>query len=295
MRNHAKRNAGRCLSRLRTFMLAAAMLPAVHTWAAQAEPEIHDETETMRIAAAVPLMLPASDPFRQGFVRIINESEESGTVRILAFDDGGTAANPIDIQLEAMEATHFNSYDLENGNSRKGINAGIGIPQQGHWRLDIESALPVRVLSYVRTNDRFLTAMHDKLPRDAQGRIVAHTFNPGSNPIQVSKLRLVNTGANAEEISMRGFDDDGIPSRGYGAHLDNPNLTLTLAAGEARTLSASDLENGAQGLTGYLGDGGGKWRLFITAGQAVVGVSLLEAASGHLTNLSTMGVATEGQ
>ena len=37
------------------------------------------------------------------------------------------------------------------------------------------------------------------------------------------------------------------------------------------------------------GDGAGKWRLFITAGQSVVGVSLLESASGHLTNLSTMG------
>ena len=56
-----------------------------------------------------------------------------------------------------------------------------------------------------------------------------------------------------------------------------------------------DLENGAQGLTGRLGDGAGKWRLFITAGQAVEGMSLLEAVSGHLTNLSTSGVAAEGQ
>ena len=232
------------------------------------------------LAAAVPLMVSASDSMRQGFVRVINESDESGSVRILAFDDGGTAAKPIEIQLGASETRHFNAGDLENGNAGKGINAGIGRPVQGDWRLDIETALDVRVLAYVRTNDGFLTAMHDVLPRDAQGRIVAQTFNPGSNDRQVSKLRLVNTGANAEGVSIEGVDDRG--------NAAGP-VTLTLASGASRTLSALDLEEGAQGLNGSLGDGAGKWRLFITAGQSVVGVSLLESASGHLTNLSTMG------
>ncbi len=238
------------------------------------------ERPAQRLAAAVPLLVSASDSMRQGFVRIINESNQSGSVRILAFDDGGTAANPVEIQLGAKQAVHFNSEDLENGNAYKGINAGIGRPVQGDWHLDIETALDVRVLAYVRTNDGFLTAMHDVLPRDAQGRIVAQTFNPGSNDRQVSKLRLVNTGATAESVSIEGVDDRG--------NAAGP-VTLTLASGASRTLSALDLEEGAQGLNGSLGDGAGKWRLFIAAGQSVVGVSLLESASGHLTNLSTMG------
>ena len=70
-------------------------------------------------------------------------------------------------------------------------------------------------------------------------------------------------------------------------------VTLTLPRRQPRTLSAFDLENGAPGLTGTLGDGTGKWRLFITAGDSVVGMSLLDAVSGHLTNISTTGVATE--
>ena len=49
------------------------------------------------------------------------------------------------------------------------------------------------------------------------------------------------------------------------------------------------------GLTGTLGDGAGKWRLLITAGNPVVGMSLLESASGHLTNISTAGVAGDGR
>ena len=238
-----------------------------------------------RLAAAVPLMLSASDTMRQGFVRIINESEEAGSVRVLAFDDGGNAANPIEVQLDANKALHFNSDDLENGNASKGI-VGVGSPVQGDWRLAVDTALDVRVLAFVRTNDGFLTAMHDRLPRDADGRLAAHTFNPGSNSNQVSRLRLVNTGANAERLSIEGVDDQG--------NAAGP-VTLTLAAGESRSLSALDLEDGAQGLTGTLGDGAGKWRLFIDAWQSVVGMSLLEAASGHLTNLSTTGFVTKDQ
>ena len=241
-------------------------------------------TDATRIAAAVPLMLSASDSMGQGFVRIINESEESRMIRILAFDDGGIAANPIEIELGANQVLHFNSNDLEQGNTNKGINAGIGLPSQGDWRLDIESATDLRVLAFVRTNDGFLTVMHDLLPRNADGLLVAQTFNPGSNMTQESRLRLVNTGANAERVSIRGVDDRGN---------NGGPVTLTLAAGASRTLSAFDLENGTQGLTGTLGDGAGKWRLFITAGQPVVGVSLLRAASGHFTNISTMGVITE--
>ena len=113
---------------------------------------------------------------------------------------------------------------------------------------------------------------------------MAQTFNPGQNRNQVSRLRLVNTGANNEGLSIEGVDDQG----------NNAGpVTLTLAVGESRTLSAQDLENGAQGLVGMLGDGAGKWRLFVTAGQSVVGMSLLESPTGHLTNISTMGVATE--
>ena len=268
MSDLATRNGGRrCLPRLRTFMLlAAAMLPALG--------------QAQNANVSVPLML-APDSERQGFVRIINKTDQSGMVRIVAFDDGGTVANPIEIQLAANQSLHFNSDDLADGNAAKGIRS-IGRPRQGHWRLSVETALQdVRVLAFVRTRAGFLTAMHDVLPRDAQGRIVAEIINPGSNVTQASSLRLVNAGANAERVSIAGVDDQGANA--------GP-VTLTLAAGQSRTISAFDLENGAQGLTGRLGDGAGKWRLLVTAGQPVVGMSLLETQIGPITNLSTTGV-----
>ena len=263
------------------------------------ELDLFGQTETSelpatRLPAAVPLLVSASDSMRQGFVRIINESNESGSVRILAFDDAGSTADPIEVPLAANEAVHFNADDLENGNAAKGIETGFGLPVQGDWRLDVETALDVRVLSYVRTGDGFLTAMHDVLQRstsmlvsrpEVQGRLAAWTFNPASNTSRVSKLRLINTGANAASVNIEGVDDQG---DGAGP------VTLTLAGGESRTLSALDLEEGAPGLTGMLGDGAGKWRLFISAGEdndeSVVGMSLLDSASGHLSNLSNWGV-----
>ena len=228
---------------------------------------------------SVPLML-APDSERQGFVRIINETDQAGRVRITAVDDAGNAASPIEIDLAAGASVHFNSDDLADGNSAKGIDS-IGQPRQGHWRLRVEAAEGVQVMAFVRTRAGFLTAMHDVLPRNEQGRIVARMLNPGSNRSQESSLRLVNTGTNSERVSIRGVDDG---SRSAGP------VTLTLAAGQARTITAFDLENGAQGLTGSLGDGGGKWRLTIEAGQAVMGMGLLATPGGPITNISTIGV-----
>ena len=58
-------------------------------------------------------------------------------------------------------------------------------------------------------------------------------------------------------------------------------------AGASRTIEASDLEAGAPGLAGALGDGDGKWRLAVTSEQPVIVMSLLSSPTGHLTNLST--------
>lgn len=244
------------------------------------EGQTEGERPTRLVRTAVPLFVAASTPLRQGFVRIYNRSGTAGGVRILAHDDAGMAASPVELWLGANRALNFNAADLENGNPSKGMETGIGVGQ-GDWRLDVETALDVQVLAYVRTNGDFLTAMHDVLRRGADGRFVAPTFNPGSNRERVSKLRLINPSEDEANLIVEGVDDQGAAS---GA------VRLALLPGASRTLSVLELEEGAGGLTGSLGDGAGKWRLFITADQPIVAMSLLESASsGHLTNLSTLG------
>ena len=63
---------------------------------------------------------------------------------------------------------------------------------------------------------------------------------------------------------------------------------VEVPAGAARTLGAAELESGGAGFTGALGTGAGKWRLVVSAAQAVEVMSLLASPTGHLTNLSTV-------
>ncbi len=223
----------------------------------------------------VPLFMRASHDRQEGFVRIINRSDEDGAVRVRAIDDSGRTFDPVSLSLGARQALHFNSDDLETGNAQKGITGtGSGT---GNWRLKLESSLDIEVLAYVRTTDGFLSSMHDLVRKPSTNHLVP-TFNPGDNHNQVSRLRLINPSANDAAVTVVGVDDQG--SR-------TPPVSLTLSAREARSITAQQLESGHSSLNGRLGDGNGKWRLFVSADAPIQVMSLLESPTGHLTNLST--------
>ena len=220
----------------------------------------------------------ASEPLREGFVRVINHSAEAGEVTIDPVDDSGREFDTITLSIDASETVHFNSGDLETGNEGKGLSGSTG-SGQGDWRLAFSSELDIEVLSYIRTEDGFLTAMHDVAPAEGDIHQVA-IFNPGSNRNQVSRLRLINPTDATAEVTIRGTDDKGMPGSG--------KVSLSLDAGTAREITAEQLESGGTGLAGMLGDGSGKWRLQVESEQAVVAMSLLESPTDHLTNLSTV-------
>ena len=163
-------------------------------------------TVTVTVPSA-PLLLAASEPGREGFVRLINWSGISGEVRIAAIDDGGVRRGPVTLRLGANAAVHFNSGDLEYGNDAKGLPDGIG-SGAGDWRLEFDSHLDIEAFAYVRTADGFLTGMHDLAPAEGDVRRVA-IFNPADNAGQVSRLRVINPGREAAEVTVRGTDDAG--------------------------------------------------------------------------------------
>ena len=232
------------------------------------------DTDTHR----VPLFPAASDPNgRQGFVRLINRSGTAGSVSIRAFDDTDRTYETLTLAIDANEAKHFNSVDLETGATAKGLDGSTGAGE-GDWRLELTSDLAVDVLSYIRTNDGFLTPMHDTVPPEGTRHRVA-VFNPGSNANQASRLRLTNDGTETAEVTVAGVDDEGAPSAS--------TVSVSVFPGTARTLTAQELEAGGAGLDGQLGDGAGKWRLTVEATQPVTVMSLLSSPTGHLTNLST--------
>ena len=235
----------------------------------------------------VPL-LPAADNDRgqQGFVRVTNHTEHTAEVEITAVDDTGmrrTLSSPL--ALAPWQTRHFNSGDLERGNPGKGIASGGVGDGTGSWYLEIAPSRPeVEVLSYIRTEDGFLTSMHTQAPTYGRAHRVA-TFNPGRNRNQASRLRLINLKCpsldpcDPANVTIYGVDDAGKRS---------PNVRLTVADGAAREVTAAELEglDAADGLDGTIGGGTGKWQLFVTADRPIQVMSLLESVSGHLTNLS---------
>ena len=225
----------------------------------------------------LPLFLSASEPSREGFMRVVNRSERAGTIAIAAFDDAGREHGPVRLSLGPREARHLNSGDLESGNAAKGLEGSLGAGS-GHWRLELDGGgLDFEALAYVRTNDGFVTAMHEEAPGAGGTRRIAF-LNPGSNHRQESVLRLVNGSGAPASITITAVDDAG---RAGGSL-----LTLELPAGQAEALTAKALEAGPNGLLGSLGDGRGKWRLCVEADGPITAMSLLETPTGHLTNLS---------
>ena len=248
-------------------------------------------------------LVPSADSAQQGFVRVINHADTGGTVRIHAIDDSGERFGPVDLELAAGETVHFTSNDLEGGNADKGMSPGIG-NGEGDWRLELtaDAGMDIEPLAYIRTSDGFVTSMHDVVEAefvpgtpgvDDYMRHVVRFFNPGSNRNQVSRLRIINLAAVDNLVTIAGVDDDGDAA-------PEGEVSLTLSAYQARTITAQQLEDGADFLTGRLGDGTGKWILTVTpefatradrrGARPVQVMSLLfSRATSNLANLSTVG------
>ena len=202
---------------------------------------------SLALATLVINLFPADGLDREGFVRITNRSEAPAEAIIRPIDDEGTTYAAETITVEADSSIHFNSGDLEGGNQSRGF-VGVG-PGVGDWRLVIETNGDLDVMAYVRTQDGFVTSLHDEVPGGG-GRWRVPFFNPASNVNQVSILRLVNATDQPADVTVSGTDDAGLAG--------DDDYSLRIDPGAARMLTATDLE-------AVYGDGYGKWRLDVTS------------------------------
>lgn len=219
---------------------------------------------------------------REGFLRIINYSDESGRVSITALDQDGRDYGPARLTMEARQTIHLAPEDLARGNPEKGLSGATG-SGWGDGRLELTSDLDVMVLSYIRYPDGFLTAMHDIAPRDGN-RYHVRTFHRGADPNQTSRLRVINTGRDQAAVRIRGMDDRGV---------SGGPVTVSVPAAATREFTAAVLESGA-GVNGAFGHGVGKWRVVVESEGDLAVVNLSEPPQGHLANLSSVPHAKNG-
>ena len=197
--------------------------------------------ETYRL----PLFVAETDSGQMGVLHINNDSTSSGTVSIHAIDDAGARSNRATLVLPGNAAVELSANELASGSAAKQLTGGVGTIS-AHVRLELSTDLELDVLAYLRDNSGVLTVLHDDVRPDSgagdsfQYEVpIFHAIGSGS--MAASSLRLVNPGSEAARITIR----DRTAA--------NASVSLTLAAGAARTLAATDLEGGASGLTGQFG------------------------------------------
>ena len=228
----------------------------------------------------VPFLLAASGAPPWGFVRIANRSDKSGTVEIVAIDDTGQRFGPVELIVEARAVGTFASRDLEQGAAHRGLSAGVG-DGTGHWRLELSTELDIVAHAYARSSVSFVSRIDESVAAiDDNGYIYdVRFFNPGSNTVKPSALRLVNPGDEDAEVTISARDDAGNAA-------PEGDVTVNVAAGTAIEVSAQALDGGDGAFDGSLGDGEGKWRLTVHTEHFLHVLSLLRGREGYLSSLS---------
>ena len=183
--------------------------------------------------------------------------------------------------LDAGAVGRFTSRHLEEGAAERGLSAGVG-DGDGHWRLELDTDLEIAVRAYARNTEDYVSRLDATVAGTYDAGVHRYEvafFNPGSNVVKRSVLRLVNPGIADAEVSIGAVDDDADAA-------PEGDVTLTLPAGEALDLSAIALESGGEGFEGSFGDGEGKWRLTVSADRALSVLSLVRSRWGYLASLS---------
>ena len=228
--------------------------------------------------------VPASNGSREGYVRIINHSDESGDITVSGIDDAGYRAGPVTLSMEPGGSVHLSSSDLASGNSSKGLSAGLG-DEGTTWRLVLHSELETEPFAHVRSTDGFLRPMHAfvRTTLNKQGETEHHVpfLTPANSGSSQGLLRVTNMGESSADVTIAGRDDAGT------ATTTENRVVLTLPAGATRTLTAQELESGDDDFTGRLGDGDGNWQLTVTTSSISVQVLSLSRNAGELINLSS--------
>jgi len=101
---------------------------------------------------------PGSNINQRSSLRIVNDSNQQGSVTISGFDDNGNAAPAGDVtfNIAANAGMLITAQDLEDGNAALGLVGSLG-NGSGKWHLQVISDVDLQVQSLLDTPTGFLT------------------------------------------------------------------------------------------------------------------------------------------
>ena len=233
--------------------------------------------------------IPRTGQANEALIHIGNDSFASEAFTIDLFDEGGTKVATAVIYLPPNTRRWVTSRDLEHGNPEKVVFVDQLADADGSTLWGRVTPTPSLLDAFLRSRSRgFITEMGQW----AVAPEMLGLFNPASNMMNQSILRIVNTSpTHRRTLTIRGTDD--VLNR-----TGNPGVVsgCTIPPLGILTLSARDLENGpdAPGCDGAWGDGTGKWTVTVTAADdddddasPIIAMSLLNR-EGFISNTSAV-------
>ncbi|MDP1699020.1 MAG: beta-propeller fold lactonase family protein [Xanthomonadaceae bacterium] len=217
-------------------------------------------------------------------LRVVNMLPINDSVILAGIDDNGQRPRgPMFVELPPLGAVNFTSRELELGAVSGGI-AGVFGPfgdGVGRWQVIVSGGEQVEVQALSVNAGGVRTSLNNVAPAPNVLEAQVWLFNPASNLIQQSTLRLINLDNIPGVVLIEAIDDAGQPAPGG-------SVSVNISGNAAIELSAQDLEAGntGKGVLGALGDGSGKWRLHISADVRISAQSLITSPTGVINDLS---------
>ena len=260
--------------------------------------------------------IPRAGQAHEAFIQLRNPLDTAWAFTIDLFDFEGTHVATAVAYVPPRSVQWVDSHDLEHGTDGdpdKDVIVHVDPHERGQGDVlwgRVKPPLPPRVSlhAYLRSRTGFVTEMSqgsgmngtvDGFEGDFQ---VLPFFNPASNRVQRSSLRIVNTSRDQRrELEIVGVGDVLSPDH---AIRERYIIRCTISPLVVLTFTAADLERGSlePECNGEFGDGTGKWTVGVgrrpppptppTYDEPIVVMSLLRntahpgATADDITNLS---------
>ena len=213
---------------------------------------------------------------RSSLIRIINRSHEPGLVNLTVTDEGTYPYRTIQFELDGNATLQLDGHDLENGNSRFGIDEGLGYGV-GDWKIRVESELDLRVATLVHAEDGFVSSVRE-IEFNGTGSQNVGFYEWNSFARLDNSLFLSNLNDQTTIVEVTGI--------GNGGEFISDVLNFQIDPGQARQLTRFDLAAGNSGIRNSVDYQIVDWQLQIHSDRPLMIRNVFEGLDGRISYLS---------
>jgi len=111
----------------------------------------------------LPTVNPANNTIYPSVLRFVNPNPSTATVRLFAYENSGqrapsTPGSSVSFTIDAFQAVHLTSAEIENGAPAKNLLTGLG-PGTVKWRITVSSDIPIKVMNFIYSSSGFITEL----------------------------------------------------------------------------------------------------------------------------------------